>query len=157
METRIQTRWPDFDALGHLNHAVYHVYLDEARDEALRSTVGDFNAWPNVVVHASIDYRREVALGVREIIVRTQIAEVGRSSVRFEQAIVTGALGFVIGIGLTLLFGPLASKQVPQFVTAILWQDVLAILGATVVMSLAAGYVPVRRLAAIDPVAAFKA
>ena len=89
METRIQTRWPDFDALGHLNHAVYHVYLDEARDEALRSTVGDFEAWPNVVVHASIDYRREVALGVREIIVQTQIAEVGRSSVRFEQAIVT--------------------------------------------------------------------
>jgi acyl-CoA thioester hydrolase len=89
METRIQTRWPDFDALGHLNHAVYHVYLDEARDEALRSTVGDFEAWPNVVVHASIDYRREVALGVREIIVHTQIAEVGRSSVRFEQTIVT--------------------------------------------------------------------
>ena len=89
METRIQTRWPDFDALGHLNHAVYHVYLDEARDEALRHTVGDFNTWPNVVVHASIDYRREVALGVREIIVHTQIAEVGRSSVRFEQTIVT--------------------------------------------------------------------
>jgi len=89
VETRIQTRWPDFDALGHLNHAVYHVYLDEARDEALRNTVGDFNAWPNVVVHASIDYRREVALGVREIIVHTQIVEVRRSSVRFEQAIVT--------------------------------------------------------------------
>ena len=89
METRIQTRWPDFDALGHLNHAVYHVYLDEARDEALRNTVGDFDAWPNVVVHASIDYRREVALGVREIVVHTRIAEVGRSSVRFEQAIVT--------------------------------------------------------------------
>jgi len=89
VETRIQTRWPDFDALGHLNHAVYHVYLDEARDEALRNTVGDFDAWPNVVVHASIDYRREVALGVREIIVHTQIAEVGRSSVRFEQTIAT--------------------------------------------------------------------
>ena len=89
METRIQTRWPDFDALGHLNHAVYHVYLDEARDEALRNTVGDFDAWPNVVVHASIDYRREVALGVREVIVHTQIAEVGNSSVRFEQTIVT--------------------------------------------------------------------
>ena len=89
MVTRIQTRWPDFDALGHLNHAIYHVYLDEARDEALRNTVGDFNAWPNVVVHASIDYRREIVLGVREIIVHTQIAEVGRSSVRFEQTIVT--------------------------------------------------------------------
>jgi acyl-CoA thioesterase FadM len=30
-----------------------------------------------------------VALGVREIIVHTQIAEVGRASVRFEQTIVT--------------------------------------------------------------------
>ena len=89
METRIQTRWTDFDALGHLNHAVYHVYLDEARDEALRSTVGDFNVWPNVVVHASIDYRQEIALGVREILVRTRIAEIGRSSVRFVQTIVT--------------------------------------------------------------------
>jgi acyl-CoA thioester hydrolase len=89
VETRIQTRWPDFDALGHLNHAVYHVYLDEARDEALRSTIGDFSVWPNVVVHASIDYRREIALGVREILVRTRIAEVGRSSVRFVQTIVT--------------------------------------------------------------------
>jgi acyl-CoA thioester hydrolase len=89
VETRIQTRWPDFDALGHLNHAVYHVYLDEARDEALRDTVGDFDAWPNVVVHASIDYRCEVALGVREVVVHTQIVEVRRSSVRFEQTIVT--------------------------------------------------------------------
>jgi acyl-CoA thioester hydrolase len=89
VETRIQTRWPDFDALGHLNHAVYHVYLDEARDAALRGTVGDFDAWPNVVVRASIDYRREVALGVREVVVHTQIAKVGRSSVRFEQTIVT--------------------------------------------------------------------
>ena len=86
---RIATRWADFDALGHLNHAAYHVYLDEARDDALRRTVGDFAAWPNVLVHASIDYRREIALGVREIVVRTTIGEVGGSSVRFEQAVLT--------------------------------------------------------------------
>jgi acyl-CoA thioester hydrolase len=88
-EFAIATRWPDFDALGHLNQAVYHVYLDEARDDALRKTVGDFTAWPNVVVHTSIDYRREIALGVREIIVRTQITEVGRSSARFKQTVST--------------------------------------------------------------------
>ena len=76
-ELTIATRWPDFDALGHLNHAVYHVYLDEARDDALRRTVGDFNQWPNVVVHASIDYRSEVPLGTREVTVRTRIASVG--------------------------------------------------------------------------------
>lgn len=75
----------------------------------------------------------------------------------FEQALVTGALGFVIGVSLTLIFGRLAADQVPQFVTLVRWQDLLLVFGATIVMSLAAGYVPVRRLAAIDPVEAFKA
>jgi acyl-CoA thioesterase FadM len=65
------------------------VYLDEARDDALRATVGDFTAWPNVLVHASIDYRSEVRYGTREVVVRTRIVDVGRSSVRFEQAVVT--------------------------------------------------------------------
>jgi acyl-CoA thioester hydrolase len=86
-EFRIRPRWPDFDALGHLNHAVYHVYLDEARDDALRRTVGDFTAWPNVLVHASIDYRHEIALGVREVVLRTEITTVGESSVRFAQTV----------------------------------------------------------------------
>ena len=75
----------------------------------------------------------------------------------FEQSMVTGALGFIIGIGLTLLFGPLVGDRVPQFVTIVRWQDVLGVFGATVLMSLFAGYVPVRRLAAIDPVAVFRA
>jgi len=75
----------------------------------------------------------------------------------FEQSMVTGALGFGIGIGLTLLFGPLVGDRVPQFVTLVRWQDVLAVFGATVLMSLFASYVPVRRLAAIDPVSVFKA
>ncbi len=75
----------------------------------------------------------------------------------FEQSMVTGALGFAIGIGLTLIFGPLAGDRVPQFVTLILWHDVLGVFGATVLMSLFASYVPVRRLAAIDPVAVFRA
>jgi acyl-CoA thioester hydrolase len=84
-ETTLATRWPDFDALGHLNHAAYHVYLDEARDDVLRQTVGDFSAWPNVLVHASIDYVREIRVGTREVVIRTRIVDVGRSSVRFEQ------------------------------------------------------------------------
>ena len=88
-ELAIPTRWPDFDALGHLNQAVYHVFLDEARDDALRKTVGDFDTWPNVVVHTSIDYRHEIVRGVREVVVSTQIAEVGRSSARFKQTVST--------------------------------------------------------------------
>jgi acyl-CoA thioester hydrolase len=86
--TRLQTRWPDFDGLGHLNHAAYHVFLDEARDDVLRRTVGDFSVWPNVVVHVSIDYRAEITVGTRQVVVESEIAAVGRSSVRFRQRVV---------------------------------------------------------------------
>jgi putative ABC transport system permease protein len=75
----------------------------------------------------------------------------------FEQALVTGALGFLIGVGLTIVFGAFASSQVPQFVTLVRWQDLLLVFGVTIVMSLAAGYVPIRKLSGIDPVEAFKA
>ena len=89
-EFHIRTRWPDFDALGHLNHAAYHVYLDEARDDTLRRTVGDFDTWPNVVVHASVDYKREIPLGTREVVVRTRIVKIGASSVHFRQSVLDG-------------------------------------------------------------------
>src|SRR5438067_9395636 len=52
--TRLQTRWPDFDGLGHLYHAAYHVFLDDTQDVVLRHTVGDFSVCPIVVVNASI-------------------------------------------------------------------------------------------------------
>ena len=57
----------------------------------LRATVGDIEEWPNVVVHASVDYRREIPLGTRDVLVRTTIVEVGRSSVRFAHDVGDGA------------------------------------------------------------------
>jgi acyl-CoA thioester hydrolase len=64
------------------------VFLDEARDDVLRQTVGDFTVWPNVVAHTTLDYRAEVAVGTREVVVETEIAAVGRSSVRFRQRVI---------------------------------------------------------------------
>jgi acyl-CoA thioesterase FadM len=57
----------------------------------LRATVGDIEQWPNVVVHATIDYREEIPLGTREVVVRTRVVDVGRSSVRFAQDVGNGA------------------------------------------------------------------
>jgi putative ABC transport system permease protein len=75
----------------------------------------------------------------------------------FEQSLVTGLLGFLIGVGLTVVVAPLTQELVPQFVVFIRWQDVLGVAGFTLIMALLAAYVPTRRLAAIDPVAVFKA
>ena len=74
----------------------------------------------------------------------------------FVQSLVTAALGFALGAGLTLLVAPFAQGLVPQFVVFIRWQDVLGIAAATLLMALLAAYIPVRRLAAIDPVTVFK-
>jgi acyl-CoA thioester hydrolase len=84
-ETRLQTRWTDFDTLGHITHAAYPVFLDEARDAVLTATVGPFTEFAWVIAHVSIDYKREIVQGAREVIVRSRIAEVGRTSISFEQ------------------------------------------------------------------------
>jgi putative ABC transport system permease protein len=74
----------------------------------------------------------------------------------FEQSIVTAALGFLVGAGLTILAAPFAQNLVPQFVVFVRWQDVLGVAAATLLMAIIAAYIPIRRLASIDPVTVFK-
>jgi len=87
-ETRLQTRWTDFDALGHITHAAYPVYLDEARDSFLTATVGPFDEFAWVIAHISIDYQREIRHPAEEVVVRTRVAEIGRTSLTFEHEVV---------------------------------------------------------------------
>lgn len=74
-----------------------------------------------------------------------------------EQSAATAVMGFAVGLGLTLAVEPFATDIVPQFVLFTRWQDVMFVAGATVVMALIAAYIPVRRLAQIDPTSVFKA
>ena len=74
----------------------------------------------------------------------------------FEQSMVTGILGFLLGAGVTVLLAPFAQDTVPQFVVWVRWQDIAGIAGATLVMALIAAYIPIRRLSNIDPVMVFK-
>ncbi|MCH7999845.1 MAG: FtsX-like permease family protein [Chloroflexi bacterium] len=73
-----------------------------------------------------------------------------------EQSLVTSAFGFILGAGLIILIAPFAQGLVPQFVVFVRWQDILGITGATLLMALIAAFIPVRRLAQIDPVTVFK-
>ncbi len=69
---------------------------------------------------------------------------------------VTGALGFLVGAGLTFLVAPFAQDLVPQFVVWVRWQDTVFVASVTLLMSLFAAYIPIRRIASIDPVTVFK-
>ena len=113
-ETRVATRWTDFDALGHLTHSVVFAFLDEARDAVLRPLVGDFDAWPTVVARVSAAFRLEIVRGPSELVVRSRIAEVGRSSVRFEQELLdAGGEVAVEAEAVVVAFDPVARTSRP--------------------------------------------
>ena len=81
-EKRIEIRWRDMDAFGHVNNAVYLTYLEEVRDEWLAGALGAPEAvWDFVVARIAIDFRRELAQEDDEIVAGCALGRIGRSSV----------------------------------------------------------------------------
>ncbi len=74
-----------------------------------------------------------------------------------QQALVAGVIGFIVGTGLAFGLSGTVGNWVPQFVSQIRALDVLWILGLTLLMSVLAAFIPMRRLAHIDPAEVFKA
>jgi acyl-CoA thioester hydrolase len=82
----IALRWGDIDALGHVNQAVYHELLEEARC-GLISALPTTGKRSFVMAHIELDYRREIPLYNRYVAISLQIEEIGRSSVKLKQQI----------------------------------------------------------------------
>ncbi len=84
---RVALRWGDMDALGHVNQAVYHELLEEARTAMLEALPtppkGAF-----VMARVELDYRREIPLAHRYVDVTLKVEAVGRSSITVFQRIV---------------------------------------------------------------------
>jgi putative ABC transport system permease protein len=72
------------------------------------------------------------------------------------QSVITGAIGFVFGVALTLLLSMSIDIVMPAFVILIRPLDVGLVLIATVFMAAAAAIVPARRVGGVDPAIAFK-
>lgn len=83
---RVALRWGDMDALGHVNQAVYHELLEEARTAMLEGLPtppkGAF-----VMARVELNYRREIPLAHRHVEVTLQVEAVGRSSITVTQRI----------------------------------------------------------------------
>jgi acyl-CoA thioester hydrolase len=89
-EKQIEIRWVDLDVYGHVNHAVYLTYLEEARDEWLGRTLGDpASVWSYVVARVAIDYRRELKLDDDVVVARCGLARIGNSSITTREAVST--------------------------------------------------------------------
>jgi acyl-CoA thioester hydrolase len=89
LERRIEIRWRDLDAYGHVNNAVYLTYLEEARDAWVQETLGKVtDTWHFVLARVAIDYRQELVQDDGAVLVRCALASIGRRSVRTSEEIV---------------------------------------------------------------------
>jgi acyl-CoA thioester hydrolase len=84
LEKRIEIRWRDVDAYGHVNNAVYLTYLEEARDAWVEKVLGPVsaNTWDFVLARVAIDFEAELTLDDGAVIVACALESIGRSSVR---------------------------------------------------------------------------
>ena len=82
LEKRIEIRWRDVDAYGHVNNAVYLNYLEEARDAWVERVLGSVsaNTWDFVLARVAIDFEAELTQSDVAVIVGCRLASVGRSS-----------------------------------------------------------------------------
>jgi acyl-CoA thioester hydrolase len=77
-------RHRDLDALGHVNQAVFHELLEEARGAFFRATLPDLPFTGYVLAHVELDYRREVRIENRYVIGECGVAALGRSRVELD-------------------------------------------------------------------------
>ena len=88
-EVRLQLRWRDMDAYGHVNNAVYLNFLEEARDAWVERVLGPVadDVWHFVLARVAIDFRNELKQEDGEIVVRCRLGSIGRSSIRTREEI----------------------------------------------------------------------
>ena len=93
---RLEVRFRDCDPMGHVNNAVYLTYLEQTRFAHWRSAWGRGapqlpEGMPGVILaRVELDYRRPARYG--EVLeVRLRVAEIGRTSFRYEYEIVDQA------------------------------------------------------------------
>ena len=82
-------RWSDFDRLGHLNQAVYHVLAEVSRTAWMETVRPDaLERWEAfVLARVEMDYRREVDASHQQVVATTQIVAIGTSSITCIQEI----------------------------------------------------------------------
>ena len=87
-EKRVEIRWRDVDALGHVNNAVYATYLEECRDEWSVRVLGDVaDLWAFVLARVAIDFRQELLQEDDAAVVSATLVRVGGRSFTMREEI----------------------------------------------------------------------
>jgi putative ABC transport system permease protein len=74
----------------------------------------------------------------------------------FEQALISAAVGSIVGVGFSFIVVGILALSAPQFLILIEPSYILQVLPLAILISIFASYVPVRTISKIDPAIAFK-
>jgi acyl-CoA thioester hydrolase len=89
LERRIEIRWRDMDAYGHVNNAVYLNFLEEARDAWVQDVLGSVSdTWDFVLARVEIDFLAELKQDDAAVLVRCTGSSLGRASIRTREKVV---------------------------------------------------------------------
>ena len=82
-EKRIDLRWRDLDAYGHVNQAVYLTFAEEVLDHWFQQQLGlrPGAGWDYVAARTTIDYRSELRLTHVQVVGSASLARLGTKSV----------------------------------------------------------------------------
>jgi acyl-CoA thioester hydrolase len=85
----IEIRWRDLDGLRHVNNAEYATYLETGRDDFFERVLPQAKPWDYVLVRLAVDFRRELRMEDRNVVVSCAVERVGRSSITLHEEIRT--------------------------------------------------------------------
>jgi acyl-CoA thioester hydrolase len=111
---RIEVRFRDLDALGHVNHAVYLAYVEQVRTAYFRDVMGidvpDALTW----VIASVNYEFLAPLSFGDVVdVGWRIGRLGRASAEYEAELRRGETLVARGSGVLVNADVRAGRSSP--------------------------------------------
>ena len=116
---RLEVRFRDCDPMGHVNNAVYLTYLEQTRFQHWRSLWGFGTpelrpGRPGVILaHVECDYKRPATYG-DTLEIRLTIAEIGRSSFRYDYEVVDDQENIVLtAMTVQVMYDYSTAKPVP--------------------------------------------
>ena len=99
----IQLRWMDADAFRHVNNTMYFQYYDTAKMDYFRKVCHEItDRYAIVTVHLEADFMHQVYTKDEEVVVKSAITRIGRTSFTFCQELV-GKDGEVKCVGETIM------------------------------------------------------
>ncbi len=111
-QTYIKTRYCESDAFGHINNVSYFIYLEQARVDFFIGThiVETVEEWPFVAAAVHCDFIRQAKIN-QDLIVKTWVSKIGRSSVTINHVIMDQITEEVIARGEDVLVSFNMSEQ----------------------------------------------